>query len=117
MYPKHINLREELIKRGIKPPPKLKLKKPNEPKKKNFRKIERYERAMEVYQEKLEAYKEKKEHNRRLWDEFKSIVYKLIHDDIKYSKDRNIKAIKLVIKKKYKNNPEKPFISIIIRVK
>ena len=98
LYPKTINLREELIKRGITPPPKLRMRKPKKPRKRDYKNYE-YNEALSDYKIKLNKYKELKEKNDRKWEKFRGLVYDLIHEDIDYNKRNDVVPIKLKIKK------------------
>jgi len=97
LYPKHINLRNELIKRGIRPPKKIKFREPKRPIKSRYKREEKYEEALAKYEEEKEKYDKLREENRKEWKQYKSIVYDLIHKDIDDSKKKNITPINLVI--------------------
>ncbi|ORX77169.1 hypothetical protein BCR32DRAFT_283456 [Anaeromyces robustus] len=86
LYPKNINLREELIMRGITPPKKLTIRQPHKPKRDRYIQQEQYEEALSNYRIKKRRYDEAVEANRKEWSKYKSIVYELIHEDIDYEK-------------------------------
>eukprot|EP00833_Pecoramyces_ruminatium_P011545 jgi/Orpsp1_1/1185577/evm.model.c7180000094430.1 len=82
LYPKTINLREELMDRGITPPPKMKIKEPKRPNEDNYKVKDKYKAALTKYYQKKKRYEKLREKNRKEWEKYKSIVYSLIHDDI-----------------------------------
>jgi len=97
LYPKHINLRNELIKRGIKPPKKMRFREPKKPNKSKYKNVEKYEEALSKYEKEKEKYDKLREENRKEWEQYKSIVYDLIHEDIKKSKNQKIVPISIEI--------------------
>jgi len=99
LYPKTIKLRDEIIKKGISPPPKMTMRRPKKPKENRYKKEEKYQEALKKYETKLEEYKELKRKNDKEWRKYKGIVYGIIHDDINRSKVNGVDPIKLKIEK------------------
>lgn len=104
LYPKNINLGEELKKLNIKTPKRFDMKRPKEVSK--LLTGQEYEEDVERFKKECIKYRELKLKNKKSWDNYKTIIYKLIHNDINKSKKNNVKPITVLINKVYykKNN-------------
>lgn len=104
LYKKNIDLTTELSKRRVITPPRFDRKRPK-PVSKFLTGIE-LEKDIERFKKECIKYRELKNKNKKEWDNYKKIIYEIIHKDIEWSKKNKITPITILINKVYykKNN-------------